>query len=93
MKFFKAIVSGNSIPIDNNEIEKILGALKKSSGMLVLKQGVIDLRHPVHIVPDQERNKQYESTPYKDERTEIATLKDSFVTIREYAKATKLIEK
>ena len=60
MKFYRAVASGASIPLDGEEMEKVMGAiLSQKGGILVLKQGIIDLRSPVHIAPDTEREKRY----------------------------------
>lgn len=60
MKFFRAVASGASVPLDPEEMEKVMSAiLSQKGGILVLKQGIIDLRSPVHIAPDTEREKRY----------------------------------
>jgi len=60
MKFYRAVASGASIPLDGEEMEKVMGAImSQKGGILVLKQGIIDLRSPVHIAPDTEREKRY----------------------------------
>lgn len=82
MKFFKAIVYGHSIPLDADEIEKVAGAIASGQqGLLILKQGVIDLRSPVHIAPDNEREKRHHS-PYEEERKEIQSSTDLFADLR-----------
>lgn len=83
MKFFKAIVYGHSVPLDADEVEKVTEAIiGGQSGVLVLKRGVIDLRSPVHIAPDEKREDRYMTTPYDDEKKAIKTSNDLFPELR-----------
>lgn len=71
MKFYKAVVSGSSIPLDEDELEKVAAAIiKQSTGVLVLKEGIIDMRSPVHVTRDPEREKQYWGA-HRDEKKDI----------------------
>lgn len=86
MKFFKAVFPGGSVPLDKDEVEKVaLANVESQKGnitLLILRQGMIDFRSPVHIAPDPEREKRYQ-TPYEDERKEIRESPDQFKELRE----------
>ena len=78
MKFYKAVASGASIPLDSEEMEKVISAItNQKGGILILKQGIIDLRSPVHIAPDVERNKRYWEGSHLD-RPELEKNPDIF---------------
>ena len=86
--FHKAVVYGQSIPLNEDEVIKLARDIALGEkGVFVACQGIIDLRSPVSIIPDDTRMDEYYHSTFNKKQTRY--LEDNFSELRKEIKQLK----